>query len=200
MRPGPAALAPLLLALLLAPAAAAPATLVQDVEALHAIQFVADPPGAGNRTWLDDLGAGGPLLVTYGQVQLLQDGAWVPGEAFLRLSGLGGTRRFLLNSCAIQPEGDGVRAKAEFSSHKRLEAGTVRKDFSEPMAAVLLLRHVDGDGGITGLSVSAMAPLASARTTSEEAQRFWHGPDPEHAWLERPGTRVEAGSHDRGHC
>jgi len=168
-----------------------------DVHVLYAQSFLADPgPGAGNATaanatWMDRMADGGPLNVTYGVLLLHHGSEWVPSEAFLRVAGPGGEREFFGNSCANVQQADGtMQARGEYSSHKRLVNGTIIKDFTPPVVAVILLRDRDANGTLLSTRLATDAGQAGV----EGSTWFWTGPAPEQGlWTVRPGSMREAG-------
>lgn len=168
----------------------------EDVRAAYGLAFVADPPADGNATWMTELagGPGQPLNVTYGFVELLQDGTWHRSEPFVRLSGPGGSKAYLLNSCTWRQADGGLQAKGDYSWHKRIENSSLVKDFSPPASAVLFVRDQDAAGNLTGLRFQPFAGIANPDATEAERQDFWLGPAPtEGMWTARMDSLTEAG-------
>ncbi len=148
-----------------------------EVEVKYAAEFTATPVSVGADNWIVGI-AGGidkPIKVLYGVVNLLEDGEIQMSEEFIKVSGEGGSERFLLNSAAFDYyEGGGNyrQIKSFFWSAKKLIDSTVVKDFTLPIWSISFFRKFNQDQEATSLI------LYFSNDGQQAGQDFW-------AWLIR---------------
>lgn len=121
-----------------------------EVEVKYAAEFTARPivkPGTVDaENWIVRIAGGVDKTITvlYGVVDLKKDGATIGSEEFIKVSGAGGSERFLLNSAAYdyyEGTANYRKLKSFFWSAKKLEGTSVVKDFTPPIISVALYRE-----------------------------------------------------------
>lgn len=130
-----------------------------EVEVKYAAEFTAKPVNVDPDNWIVQI-AGGvdePLTVLYGVVHLKQGGATQLSEEFIKVSGTGGSERFLMNSGSYDYyEGSsnykGIRTL--FWSAKKLVDNSVVKDFTLPINSITLFREFNIDQTLKSLTLS----------------------------------------------
>lgn len=117
-----------------------------DVEVRYAAEFTARSTNVDPNNWIVRV-AGGvdqPVTVLYGVVNLRRGGELALSEEFIRVSGQGGSERFLLNSAAYDYYEGTTNyrdTKSFFWSAKKLVGSSVVKDFTPPVKSITLYRR-----------------------------------------------------------
>jgi hypothetical protein len=123
-----------------------------DVNVLYAATFeIKQVDGVdSSNNWISDvIGDDKRLVVTYGVVELLNNGEVVVAEEFIGITGSKGSKRFLRNSAHYEYwEGtsDFSQIKSFFWSAKKLEGVTVVKDKTKPIYSTCLSRKFTEGG------------------------------------------------------
>lgn len=164
-----------------------------DVEASYAAEFTAEPQeGVDPDCWIVQI-AGGidkPVDVLYGVIDLKKQGVVQMSEEFIRVSGEGGSERFLINSAAFDYyEGTGGYSsiRSLFWSAKKVVENSVVKDFTPPVKSIILSREFDE---FQQLSVFTL----SFSDEGQDAQNdFWSGFPAENIYQADMNTANQAG-------
>jgi hypothetical protein len=173
-----------------------PKLVFDHVEAEYASRFTVHMDNASQGGWGRALsGDAGILEVTYGVLRYWSgdNATAVGGEAFLKVEGPNGARRFLANSGSWTYWNDtwpGVvrTAKLEFSSDKQVVNGTIVKDFTPPVYSVHLWRAFnETTGDLDELMI------ATWDDWPEGFDAFWKGRPTNNTWSLVPATFIEAG-------
>ncbi len=116
-----------------------------DVEVRYAAEFTAKPVSVDPNNWIVQI-AGGvdrPVAVLYGIVNLKKGGKTQISDEFIKVSGAGGSERFLKNS-AVYDYYEGTNnyrnIKTFFWSAKKLVDDSVVKDFTPPIKSITFYR------------------------------------------------------------
>lgn len=123
-----------------------------EVKVTYAAEFIASPVSAEDNKWFTELAGGKdkPLTILYGVVSLkTTENNSEMTEEFIKISGVNGSERFLLNSWSKR---DGYE-KSLLWSAKKLEGNTVVKDFSQPIKSVTLKKNNDINQKITSIEL-----------------------------------------------
>lgn len=121
-----------------------------EVEVKYAAEFVARPivkPGTVDaENWAVRIAGGVDKTITvlYGVVDLKKGGTAIGSEEFIKVSGAGGSERFLLNSAAYDyytGTANYRKLKSFFWSAKKLEGTSIVKDFTPPIISIALYRE-----------------------------------------------------------
>jgi len=121
-----------------------------EVEVRYAAEFtarpIAKPMAPDDENWIVRI-AGGmdkPITVLYGVVDFKKGDAAIGSEEFIKVSGAGGSERFLLNSVAndyYAGTSNHRAIRSFFWSAKKLEGASVVKDFTPPITSAALSRE-----------------------------------------------------------
>lgn len=118
-----------------------------EVEVEYAAKFTARPVNVDPDNWIVQI-AGGvnkPIKVLYGIVTLKKDGETLVIEEFIKVSGKGGSERFLLNSASYayyEGTSNYKNIKSFFWSAKKLnDDNTLVKDFTPPIKSITFYRE-----------------------------------------------------------
>ncbi|MFC4099015.1 hypothetical protein [Paenibacillus xanthanilyticus] len=134
------------------------------IEVVYAAEFTMFPTSAAPDHWLTQLAGGTdkPIEVMYGMVHLYNGDRYID-EQFIKMSGEGGSERFLSNSMRNDFYDDTYAVKRQTSvqlwSGKKLEGKDVVKNFSEPLKSVTLIQTFDPQGNVTGFQLNAQPLL-----------------------------------------
>ena len=131
-----------------------------DIEVRYAAEFTANPQTeyfqANN--WIVSIagGIGKPIQVVYGIVDLKKNGETQLSEEFIKVSGEGGSERFLINSASYEyySEGNYKNILSLFWSAKKLIDNTVVKDFTPPIKSIVLAREFDESQNLKTIALS----------------------------------------------
>lgn len=117
-----------------------------DVEVKYATEFTIRTVSVDSGNWIVQI-AGDvdkPITVLYGVVNLKRDGETQQSEEFIKVSGEGGSERFLANS-AVYDYYEGTSnyrdIKSFFWSVKKLVDNNVVKDFTLPIKSITFYRR-----------------------------------------------------------
>ncbi|MFB9328902.1 hypothetical protein ACFFSY_23450 [Paenibacillus aurantiacus] len=138
------------------------------IEVVYAAEFKMYPTAAAQDHWLTQLAGGTdkPIEVMYGMVHLYNGERFIE-EQFIKMSGEGGSERFLSNSMRNDFYDSAYTVKrqtsVQFWSGKKLEGKDVVKDFGEPLKSVTLIQSFDPQGNVTGFQLNAQ-PLVQKGT------------------------------------
>ncbi|MGO4106356.1 S-layer homology domain-containing protein [Paenibacillus sp. YAF4_2] len=132
------------------------------IEVVYAAEFAVYPRYAVADHWLTTIAGGTdkPVQILYGIVHLFTGDQYIE-EQFIRMSGEGGSERFLSNSISNEFDEPSMLKKQtsiQFWSGKKLDGSTVVKDFNEPMKSVTLVQSFDPQGMLTEYQLNA-SPL-----------------------------------------
>lgn len=130
-----------------------------DVEVKYAAEFTAKPVSVDSDNWIVQI-AGGvdkPITVLYGVVNLKKGGETQISEEFIKVSGEGGSERFLVNSMRYDYY-EGANNYKEivslFWSAKKLIDSSVVKDFTLPINSTTLSRKFNEDQTLYSIVLS----------------------------------------------
>ncbi len=130
-----------------------------DVEVKYAAEFTAKPISVDSDNWIAQI-AGGidkPITILYGIVNLKKNGETQMSEEFIKVSGQGGSERFLINSATYdyyEGTSNYSEIKSFFWSAKKLVDNSVIKDFTLPIRSVSLYRKFDVSQQISNIVLS----------------------------------------------
>lgn len=133
------------------------------IEVVYAAEFTMYPTTAEPDHWLTQLAGGTdkPIEVMYGVLHLYNGESYFD-EHFIKMSGEGGSERFLSNSMSNEYY-DGANAlkrqSVQLWSGKKLEGKDVVKNFNEPLKSVTLIQTFDPQGSVTGFQLNAQPLL-----------------------------------------
>ncbi|MBI2515050.1 hypothetical protein HYV91_02610 [Candidatus Wolfebacteria bacterium] len=143
-----------------------------EVEVRYAAEFTARSANVDPGNWIVQI-AGGvdqPITVLYGVVNLKRGGENQLVEEFIRVSGQGGSERFLLNS-AVYNYYEGTTnyrdIKSFFWSAKKLVDNSVVKDFTPPIKSINLHRTFSASQQINSIQ------LSFSSNGEQAAAEFW---------------------------
>ncbi|RAP75932.1 hypothetical protein [Paenibacillus montanisoli] len=130
------------------------------IDVVYASEFTMTASYAASDHWLTML-AGGPdkpIQVMYGVVHLYNGDRYTE-EQFIKMTGEGGSERFLSNSIRNDYYDEAGTLKKQtsiqFWSGKKLDGTTVVKDFTEPLKSVTLVQSLSPQGQISGYQLQA---------------------------------------------
>ena len=130
-----------------------------DVEVKYAAEFTAKPINVDPDNWIVQI-AGGvdkPITVLYGVVNLKKDGETQVSEEFIKVSGEGGSEKFLVNSGRYDYY-EGTNNYKEivslFWSAKKIIDSSVVKDFTLPINSITLFRKFNEDQTLYSIVLS----------------------------------------------
>ncbi len=130
-----------------------------EVEVNYAAEFTAKPVSVDPNNWIVQV-AGGvdqPITVLYGVVNLKKGGETQVSEEFIKVSGQGGSERFLLNSGAYdyyEGASNYKDIKSFFWSAKKLVDNSVVKDFTPPIKSITFYRKFNESQQISSIALS----------------------------------------------
>ena len=131
-----------------------------QIKVVYAAEFTMYPDSASSEHWLIQI-AGGPnkpILILYGILHLYNGDRSID-EQFIKMSGEGGTERFLSNSLRNDYYDETYTLKrqtsVQFWSGKKLDGNAVVKDFNEPLKSVTLVQSFGRQGEVTGFNLYA---------------------------------------------
>jgi len=164
-----------------------------EVEVSYASEFRALPQeGVDPECWIVQI-AGGidkPIDVLYGVVNLKRQGAVQMSEEFIRVSGEGGSERFLINSAVFdyyEETGGYSSIKSLFWSAKKVVDSSVVKDFTPPVKSIILSREFNESQQLSSFNLSFS-------NEGQDAQNdFWSGMPIENIYLADMTTANQAG-------
>ena len=143
-----------------------------DVEVKYAAEFTAKPVSVDPDNWIVQI-AGGvdkPITVLYGVVNLKKGGETQLSEEFIKVSGQGGSERFLLNSATydyFEGTSNYRDVKSFFWSAKKLVDNSVVKDFTLPIKSISLYRKFNESQQINSVV------LSFSNDGQEASSEFW---------------------------
>lgn len=131
-----------------------------QIRVVYAAEFTIYPESAPSEHWLTQI-AGGPnkpIQILYGIIHLYNGDGYID-EQFIKMSGEGGSERFLSNSLRNDYYDENFTLKrqtsVQFWSGKKLDGNAVVKDFNEPLKSVTLIQSFDPQGQVTGFNLYA---------------------------------------------
>jgi len=143
-----------------------------EVEVVYAAEFTIKPKSTDADNWLVQLAGGTDKSVTvlYGVVNLKRGGYTGAVEEFIKVSGVGDSERFLMNSGRWDYyEGTGKlkHAATFFWSAKKLIGDSVVKDFTPPIKSLSFYRKFDENQNIEAIVLTA------SNDGQKAAEEFW---------------------------
>lgn len=145
------------------------------IEVVYAAEFTMYPDFSSSEHWLTQI-AGGPdkpIQVLYGILHLYSGNGYID-EQFIKMSGEGGSERFLSNS--LRNDYDETysqkrQTSIQFWSGKKLDGNVVVKDFNEPLKSVTLVQSFDAQGQVSGYKLHAQ-PLILPGSESDPFSNY----------------------------
>lgn len=154
-----------------------------DVEVKYAAEFTARPiakPGTVDaENWIVRVAGGTDKTITvlYGVMDFKKGGATTGSGEFIKVSGAGGSERFLLNGASYDYYEGTTKyrdIRSFFWSVSKLVGNSIVKDFTPPIISVAILRAFNESGQLQSMTLSF----------SNDGQRA----------VEEFGTRIPAGN------
>ena len=130
-----------------------------DVEVKYAAEFIAKPVSVDPNNWIVSIAGGVDQSVTvlYGVVNLRKGGETQFSEEFIKVSGQGGSERFLLNGAAYdyyEGTSNYKDVKSFFWSAKKLVDNSVVKDFTPPIKSITFYRKFNESQQMSSIVLS----------------------------------------------
>lgn len=143
-----------------------------DIDVQYAAEFTAKPVTVDPNNWIVQI-AGGvdkPITVLYGVVNLKKGGVTQLSEEFIKVSGAGGSERFLLNSAAFDYYAGTSKykdIKSFFWSAKKLVDNSVVKDFTPPITSITFYRQFNESQQMNSIV------LSFSNDGQQAVEEFW---------------------------
>ncbi|MBP3963814.1 hypothetical protein [Paenibacillus lignilyticus] len=130
------------------------------IEVVYAAEFTVYPNSVPSDHWLTQLAGGSdkPIQLMYGILHLYSGDRYID-EQFIKMSGEGGSERFLSNSMRKDYfDSNGAllsQSSVQFWSGKKLDGTAVVKEMNQPQKSVTLVQAFDPQGNVTGFNFYA---------------------------------------------
>ncbi len=163
-----------------------------SVDVKYAAEFTATPQNVDPNNWIVKI-AGGvdkPITVLYGVVSLKNSDNVQGSEEFIKVSGAGGSERFLLNSAAFDPYPGSTKyqgIKSFFWSAKKLVDNAIVKDFTPPITSITLYRKFNESQQVTSMT------LFFSNNGEQAGTEFWTGVPTKNLYQADTSTLDQAG-------